>query len=198
VGPPGRPLVEPGGSVVPGEVPCLRVAHPAIPGPALSDGLASSSSFAGRSSAAPLQPHRTPRRFFVGAQHAVPGADAWRVFVIRQAFVQPRTMWSAAACRRCLPSRLAGTCSSHLHTPTNQARHPRLPRPAVLNLSRIPMAAFSLQARQASPAKQRRQAAALHSSPGGPIRQARLTVDLGAPLLRPWAPAPTQFRGSDL
>ncbi len=34
---------------------------------------------------------------------------------------QAQPIWSAAACRRCLPSRLAGTCCTHSHTPNESA-----------------------------------------------------------------------------
>jgi hypothetical protein len=46
---------------------------------------------------------------FVGAWHAMPGADTWR-----EVAHAPPPVWSAAACRRCSPSRLAGTCSPHV------------------------------------------------------------------------------------
>ena len=55
---------------------------------------------------------RAARRLFVGARYIVPGKLTWR-----DASHPPRThrrlMWSAAACRRCLPHGLARACSSH-------------------------------------------------------------------------------------
>ncbi len=44
--------------------------------------------------------------FFVGERYIVPSADPWR-----EAAHAPRTMWSAAACRRCLWARLASPTS---------------------------------------------------------------------------------------
>ncbi len=75
-----------------------------------------------------------------------------------------RVMWSAAACRRCLPSRLAGTCSTHQPRSIHRAMQARPGRASALNLLSTSIPNFSPQARQASPAIQRRQAAALHIS----------------------------------
>jgi hypothetical protein len=64
---------------------------------------------------APEASARGAREIIEPGGSVVPGADAWQAFAIRQASAEPRTVWSAAACRRCLPSRLARTCSPHLH-----------------------------------------------------------------------------------
>jgi hypothetical protein len=70
-------------------------------------------------------PFRSEGVDLVGAQHAcravfwraAPGKHAWQNFAIFRTCGSPRPMWSAAARRRCLLSRLAGTCCNCVQRP---------------------------------------------------------------------------------
>ena len=67
--------------------------------------------------------------FLVGARQAVPGANAWQRRAIQAARPRPqpaavnRSLWSAAARRRCLPLGLAQACCTRWHA--RDAFHPR-------------------------------------------------------------------------
>jgi len=116
--------------------------------------------------------------FLVGAWHAVPGANAWQRRAIQAARPRPqpaavnRSLWSAAARRRCLPLGLAQACCTRWHArdafrprrefrgsePQLRKKEPRMPRAAPPQpLARVhglpPFRGSELQLRQKNAAR---------------------------------------------